>query len=162
MQGGERTGVEDAFVPQVITLPTHLKVQDTLFRIGQVKVTARQFVLLLAGGSLIYTLWVRTAWLETALAAVGTGVHWSLLVACCVVLLALAFGSIAERPLDIWLLLLLAYWLRPRVYIWSSLRREPGFTGQVGGSVEEKDEQVSDEEHDDRRRPKHRQEEGQP
>ncbi len=139
-QGIERrTGGEDGSM-QIITIPTHLKVQDTLFRFGQVKVTARQFVLLLAGGSLIYTLWIRTAWLETSFAAPGTGVHWSLVAVCCVVLLALAFGNIADRTLDIWFLLLLVYWLRPRVYVWSSLRWEPEIGQEEATTGEEEEE----------------------
>jgi hypothetical protein len=136
-----RTGEEDGGT-QIIIIPTHLKVQDTLFRFGQVKVTARQFVLLLAGGSLNYTLWIRTAWLETSFAVLGTGVHWSLVAVCCVVLLALAFGNIADRTLDIWCLLLLVYWLRPRVYVWSNLRWEPEI-GQAETATGE--EEVGDE-----------------
>ena len=122
-QGIERQQAEEYEQRQAITVPTHLNVQDTVLRFGQVKVTARQFVMLLAGGSLLYTLWLRTAWLETIAAGVGAALHWSLIAVCSVVVLSLTFGVIAGRTLDIWLLLLLVYWLRPNVYVWSSLQR---------------------------------------
>ena len=146
LQRVERSAGEEEGGLHTITLPTHLKVEDTLFRVGQVKVTARQFIVLLAGGSLIYTLWVRTAWFATSFGVVGMVAHGSLIACCCLVLLALAFGSIADRTLDSWLLLLLVYWLRPRVYIWSNLRREPECFQEVAEAGEEK-EKAEDEGH---------------
>ena len=35
---------------------------------------------------------------------------------------ALALISVADRPLEVWFLVLMRYWQRPRVYLWRSLR----------------------------------------
>lgn len=145
-QGVERQQAEEQEQGQTITVPTHLNIQDTVVRFGQVKVTSRQFVLLLAGGSLLYTLWLRTAWLETALATIGTALHWSLAVVSIVGVLSLTFGVIAGRTLDIWLLLLLVYWLRPKVYVWSSLNRE-AVIEQLEDDIGEHDVNKSGERH---------------
>jgi hypothetical protein len=35
---------------------------------------------------------------------------------------ARALISVADRPLEVWLLVLVRYWQRPQVYLWRSLR----------------------------------------
>jgi len=83
--------------------------------------TARQLLLLLIGCSLGYNLWLRLGALE-ALALPGQVLRIALALIPAAITAAVAMISVADRPLEVWLLVLLRYWQRPRIYLWRSLR----------------------------------------
>ncbi len=109
-------------LPTAHTVPTHLALADTVLSLGYVTLSSRQLLLLLVGGSFATALWARTARLATAIGPVGAALHWLLLVLASVLILALTFGEIAGRPLDAWVIVVLAYFARPRLYLWRSMR----------------------------------------
>jgi len=88
--------------------------------------TARQLLLLLIGCSLGYNLWLHLSALE-ALALPGQALRIVLAIVPAGLAAALALISVADRPLEVWLLVLIRYWQRPKIYLWRSLRvqREP-------------------------------------
>ena len=83
--------------------------------------TARQLLLLLIGCSLGYNLWLHLGALES-LALPGQVLRIVLALVPAGIAAALALISVADRPLEIWLLVLVRYWQRPRIYLWRSLR----------------------------------------
>lgn len=98
-------------------VPTHMSHPDKVV----FGLTARQLLLLLIGCSLGYNLWLHLGALE-ALALPGQVLRIGLALVPAGIAAALALISVADRPLEIWLLVLVSYWQRPRVYLWRSLR----------------------------------------
>ena len=98
-------------------VPTHMSLPDKVV----FGLTARQLLLLLIGCSLGYNLWLHLGALE-AFALLGQVLRIAITLIPAGVAAALALISIADRPLEVWLLVLVRYWQRPRVYLWRSLR----------------------------------------
>jgi len=98
-------------------VPTHMSLPDKVV----FGLTARQLLLLLIGCSLGYNLWLHLGVLET-LALPGQALRIVLALVPVGLAAALALISVADRPLEVWLLVLLRYWQRPRIYLWRSLR----------------------------------------
>ncbi len=98
-------------------VPTHMSLPDKVV----FGLTARQLLLLLIGCSLGYNLWLRLGALE-ALALPGQVLRIALALIPAAIAAAVALISVADRPLEVWLLVLLRYWQRPRIYLWRSLR----------------------------------------
>ena len=107
-------------------VPTHMNLPDKIV----FGLTARQLLLLLIGCSMGYNLWLHLGALET-LALMGQVLRIALALVPAGVAAALAMISVADRPLEVWLLVLVHYWQRPRVYLWRSLRiREQSQEGE--------------------------------
>jgi hypothetical protein len=83
--------------------------------------TARQLLLLLIGCSLGYNLWLHLGAFEV-FALPGQVLRIAITLIPAGVAAALALISVADRPLEVWLLVLVRYWQRPNVYLWRSLR----------------------------------------
>ena len=98
-------------------VPTHMSLPDKVV----FGLTARQLLLLLIGCSLGYNLWLHLSALEV-FALLGQVLRIAITLIPAGVAAALALISIAGRPLEIWLLVLVRYWQRPHVYLWRSLR----------------------------------------
>ena len=98
-------------------VPTHMSLPDKVV----FGLTARQLLLLLIGCSLGYNLWLHLGALE-ALELIGQVLRIGLALVPAGVAAALALISVADRPLEVWLLVLVRYWQRPRVYLWRTLR----------------------------------------
>ncbi len=98
-------------------VPTHMSLPDKVV----FGLTAQQLLLLLIGCSLGYNLWLHLGALET-FALIGQVLRIAITLIPAGVAAALALISIADRPLEVWLLVLVRYWQRPRVYLWRSLR----------------------------------------
>jgi hypothetical protein len=98
-------------------VPTHMNLPDKVV----FGLTARQLLLLLVGCSLGYNLWLHLGELE-ALALPGQLVRLALALVPAVCAATLALISVADRPLEVWFLVLVRYWQRPRIYVWRSLR----------------------------------------
>jgi len=83
--------------------------------------TARQLLILLIGCSAGYNLWLQLHLLASyAVLGVVARAGFALLPAAAS--LALALLSVAGRPLEVWALVLLRYWQRPRTFVWRSVR----------------------------------------
>ena len=119
----DRTHALDDTGQTTHTIPTHLTTADTVLGLGHLTLSSRQLLLVLVGGSVAMSLWIRTAWLATLLPPVGVALHWLLLLLSGGCVLALTFGQAAGRPFDAWVIVMLAYCARSRVYLWRSIRR---------------------------------------
>lgn len=105
-------------------VPTHLRTPETVLSFGSVSLSVRQFLLLLLGSALSYDVWLHLVLLD----AIPAG--WILRLGCALfpalIALALAFGSIAGRSLDLWLIVLVRSVQRPKRLVWRSVRfQEP-------------------------------------
>ncbi len=98
-------------------VPTHMNLPDKVV----FGLTARQLLLLLIGCSRGYNLWLHLGALD-ALALPGQVLRMVLALMPAVCAATLALISVADRPLEVWLLVLVRYWQRPRIYVWRSLR----------------------------------------
>jgi PrgI family protein len=102
-------------------VPTHLNLPDQVLTVWSLSLTARQLLLLLVGGGLGGTVWQH-------LAALGhytlAGQVFRLLVAILPFLLVivLACYQYAGRSLEVWLIVLARFHLRPKRYLWRSIR----------------------------------------
>ncbi len=99
------------------TVPTHMSLPDKVV----FGLTARQLLLLLIGCSLGYNLWLHLSML-VAFALLGQVLRSGIALVPAGIAVALAFIAVADRPLEVWLLVLVRYWQRPQVYLWRSLR----------------------------------------
>ena len=98
-------------------VPTHISLPDKVV----FGFTARQLLLLLIGCSLGYNLWLHLGALD-ALALPGQFMRIALALVPAALTAVLALISVADRPLEVWFLVLVRYWQRPRIYVWRSLR----------------------------------------
>jgi hypothetical protein len=98
-------------------VPTHMNLPDKVV----FGLTARQLLLLRVGCSLGYNLWLHLSVLD-ALALPGQMLRIVLALVPAVCAATLALISVADRPLEVWFLVLVRYWQRPRIYVWRSLR----------------------------------------
>lgn len=112
---------ETIHTPRKHIVPTHLNLPDQVLTVWSFSLSARQLLLLLVGGGIGGTVWQHlTALGHHALA----GEALRLLVSCVPFLLLciLACYQYAGRYLEVWLLVLLRYSLRPKRYLWRSIR----------------------------------------
>jgi hypothetical protein len=107
-------------------VPTHINTPETLLTLAGVSLSVRQFLLLLVGISLTYRLWLTLPFL--ALLPAGQFVRGVVAALPLCGTLAFAFVSKASRTLDSWCVVAMRYALRPRQFIWRSIRfHEPGW-----------------------------------
>ncbi|GHO96628.1 hypothetical protein KSF_066760 [Reticulibacter mediterranei] len=105
---------DSSIFPRRHTTPTHLGLPDKLL----FGLTARQLLLLLLGGSLSYSFWLRLgvflppSWLLVRLISALPPVLLSFLV---------AFVTLHNRPLELWALVGLCYLLLPKTAVWRRL-----------------------------------------
>ena len=111
------TKKEDFSMQATYKVPTHMNLPDKVV----FGLTARQLLLLLIGCSLGYNLWLHLGVLD-ALGFPGQALRIALALVPAALAVALAMISVADRPLEVWLLVLMRYWQRPRIYLWRSLR----------------------------------------
>ncbi len=118
-------------------VPTHLHTPETVFSCGSLSISVRQFLVVLIGSALSYDLWLHLA----ALSHVPGGQIARLVLALLPMslTLALAFLSIAGRALEIWLLVLLRFWGRPKRLVWRSIRYQEWSDGTRVDDREEGD-----------------------
>ncbi|GHO79561.1 hypothetical protein KSD_73320 [Ktedonobacter sp. SOSP1-85] len=106
---------------QTYTVPTHMNEPDKLL----FGLTARQLLLLITGASLAYATWLQVL---TWAIAWGGGFLWSRGLAFLAVLplvlvtLAGAFLQIADRPLELWVLVWIRAHLSPGTAVWRSAK----------------------------------------
>lgn len=104
-------------------VPTHLNLPDSILTIGGVGISARQLLLLMLGGGISGNLWYHLPPVVPGL----LGLLIRLLITSIPLDLAIIAGWVRYlgRPLEIWAVLLLRYWLRPKQYLWRSIRWYP-------------------------------------
>lgn len=115
----------DASLPAAHTVPTHLATADTVLSLGYLSLSSRQLLLVLLGGSVTASLWTRTSMLSTLLPPAGAVLHLALVIVCAAITLALTFGQAQGRSLDVWLIVILAYLMRPRLFLWRKMADSP-------------------------------------
>lgn len=91
-------------------IPTHLNVQDKLI----FGLTMRQFLYLLVGCSIAYSLWEQMAGAPSPL-------RIGLSTLCLLIAAALALVQPFDRPLEEWLLAGVVYASRPRIATWQPI-----------------------------------------
>jgi hypothetical protein len=129
----EQQHLSPATLPPTHTIPTHLATADSVLSLGYLSLTSRQLLLLLVGGSFAVSIWTRTDFLSAFIPPVGGGLHWLLLILSGLLVLALTFGQIAGRQLDAWVIVVGVYLLRPRLYLWKSIRWTRSLASTING-----------------------------
>jgi hypothetical protein len=106
---------------QTYTVPTHINEPDKLL----FGLTARQLLVLITGASVTYAIWLQVL---TWAMAWGRGLLWSRGLALLVVLplilvtLAFTFLQIADRSLELWVLVWIRAHLSPGTAVWRSAK----------------------------------------
>jgi hypothetical protein len=104
-------------------IPTHLDVPDKVFSFWWIDLTVRQLLLLLIGWGWAVNIWIRLAWLA-AYGPVAIALHLGVAGIPVLIALLFAFKLIAERPIEVWFLILLRYLQQPKISVWRSVRAE--------------------------------------
>src|SRR5258708_3824541 len=102
-------------------VPTHLNLPDQVLTLWSFSLSARQLLLLLVGGGIGGTVWQHLAVLDHR-ALVGEALRLLLAFLPFLLLCILACYQYAGRYLEVWLLVLVRYHLRPKRYLWRSIR----------------------------------------
>src|SRR5260370_6288166 len=102
---------------QAHKVPTHMGMPDRIV----FGLTPRQLLIMLIGCSIGYDIWLHlSALLTYGIAGLIARLICSLLPAG--MSLSVALITVAGRPLEVWALVALRYQVRPKVYVWRSLR----------------------------------------
>jgi hypothetical protein len=116
------------------TVPTHLRREDQILSLGVVGVNARQLLLLILAGALTYHFLMPLPWLDHWLG--GICLHYLLVALFAGTMAVLIFGQAQGRAFDLWLLILVRYWLSPRRFIWQSFRADAAAAGTAAEMTE--------------------------
>jgi hypothetical protein len=108
-------------LPRKHTVPTHLQMPDQVLTLWSFSLTARQLLLLLVGGGIGGTIWQHLA-LFGHDAVPGEVVRLLLSLPPFLLALFIAWYQHAGRYLEVWMVVLVRYWLRPKRYLWRSIR----------------------------------------
>ena len=126
-------------------VPTHLNLPDQVLTVWSLSLSARQLLLLLVGGGIGGTVWQHLSALAH-LSLAGQVVRFLLACVPFLLMVTLACYQYAERHLEVWLIVFVRYHLRPKRYLWRSIRHcEPHLyplastwdapNGEEGGGV---------------------------
>ena len=107
--------------PRKHIVPTHLNLPDQVLTLWSFSLTARQLLLLLVGGGIGGTLWQHLA-LFGHYAVPGEILRLLLSLPPFLLALFIAWYQHAGRYLEIWMVVLVRYRLRPKRYLWRSIR----------------------------------------
>jgi PrgI family protein len=102
-------------------VPTHLNMPEQVLTLWSFSLTARQLLLLLVGGSIGGSFWQHLA-LFGHDAVVGEVLRLLLSLPPFLLALFIAWYQYAGRYLEIWLVVLVRSRLRPKRYLWRSIR----------------------------------------
>ena len=102
-------------------MPTHLSLPDQVLTLWSFSLTARALLLLLVGGGIGGTLWQHLTVLGHY-AVPGEILRLLLSLAPFLLALFIAWYQHAGRYLEIWMVVLVRYRLRPKRYLWRSIR----------------------------------------
>ena len=108
-------------LPRKHIVPTHLNLPDQVLTLWSLSLSARQLLLLLVGAGVGGTVWQHLA-LFGHHALVGQAVRLLVALFPFLLLTVLACYQYAGRYLEVWLIVLVRYHLRPKRYLWRSIR----------------------------------------
>jgi hypothetical protein len=107
--------------PRKHIVPTHLNLPDQVLTLWSFSLSARQLLLLLVGAGIGGTVWQHLAVLgHHALA--GQALRLLLALIPFLLITMLACYQHAGRYLEVWMIVLVRYHLRPKRYLWHSIR----------------------------------------
>ena len=107
--------------PRKHIVPTHLTVPDAVLTVWSFNLSARQLLLLLLGAGLGGDLWKHQL-LVGGPSVAGQVLRVALALLPPLVALLLACYRSAGRYLEVWAIVLLRYALRPKRYVWCTIR----------------------------------------
>src|SRR6266702_6949407 len=107
--------------PKKHTVPTHLNLPDQVLTLWSFSLTARQLLLMLVGGGIGRTIWQHLALFGHS-AVPGEIVRFLLSLPPFLLALFIAWYQHAGRYIEIWFVVLVRYRLRPKRYLWRSIR----------------------------------------
>src|SRR5512135_1770427 len=117
MHGQSTLHTTDAVrAPRKHTVPTHLQMPDQVLTLWSFSLTARQLLLLLVGGGIGGTVWQHLTVLGHS-AAPGEIVRLLLSMPPFLLAFFIAWYQHAGRYLEVWFVVLVCYWLRPKRYL---------------------------------------------
>ena len=108
-------------LPRKYTVPTHLQMPDQVLTLWSFNLTACQLLLLLVGGGIGGTVWQHLTVLGHS-AFPGEIVRLLLSLPTFLLACFIAWYQHAGRYLEIWMVVLVRYRLRPKRYLWRSIR----------------------------------------
>jgi hypothetical protein len=108
-------------VPRKHIVPTHLQMPDQVLTLWSFSLTARQLLLLLVGGGIGGTFWQHLTVLGHY-AVAGEILRLLLSLPPFLLTLFIAWYQHAGRYLEIWMVVLVRYRVRPKRYLWRSIR----------------------------------------
>lgn len=112
-------------------VPTRLKTPQQVLTVAGISLSAPQFLLLLVGIALSYRVWLALGWL--AVWTVGMVVRWVLAGVPALLALILAFVRLADRDIALWCVVVVRFALRPRLFVWRSIRWYDALGGMAWG-----------------------------
>src|SRR2546421_4609260 len=107
--------------PRKHIVPTHLNLPDQVLTLWSFSLSARQLLLLLVGAGIGGTVWQHLAILGHH-ALVGQALRLLVALVPFLLIVVLACYQYADRYLEVWLIVLVRYQLRPKCYLWRSIR----------------------------------------
>ncbi len=107
--------------PRKHIVPTHLNVPDQVLSLWSFSLSARQLLLMLVGSGIGGTIWQHLAVLGHD-AVPGEMLRLLLSLPPFLLALLAAWYQYAGRYLEVWLVVLVRYRLRPKRYLWRSIR----------------------------------------
>lgn len=107
--------------PRKHTVPTHLNLPDQVLTLWSFSLSARQLLLFLVGAGLGGTTWQHLALLGHY-ALIGQALRLLVALVPFLLLTVLACFQHAGRYLEVWLIVFVRYHLRPKRYLWRSIR----------------------------------------
>jgi hypothetical protein len=109
--------------PRKHIVPTHLDLPDQVLTAWSLSLSARQLLLVLVGAGLGGTLWQHLALFGHA-GVPGAALRVLVTLLPFVLMVVLAWFRFAGRYLEVWLIVLVRYRLRPTRYLWRSIRAD--------------------------------------
>jgi hypothetical protein len=120
---GQQT-IQNAYhvhTPRKHIVPTHLNMPDQVLSVWSLSLSARQLLLVLVGVGIGGTLFQHLVFLAND-AIPGEMLRFILSLPPFLLALLLAWYQYAGRYLEVWLVVLVRYRLRPKRYLWRSIR----------------------------------------
>jgi len=114
-------GTTTMHTPRKHIVPTHLNLPDQVLTLWSFSLSARQLLLLLVGAGIGGAIWQHLAVLGHH-AVPGEILRLLLALLPFLLILVLACYQHAGRYLEVWLIVLVRYRLRPKRYLWRSVR----------------------------------------
>ena len=109
--------------PRKHIVPTHLNLPDQVLTVWSLSLTARQLLLLLVGAGIGGTVWQHLFPLGHYMLA-GQVVRVLVALTPFFLVMVIACYQHAGRYLEVWLIILMRYHLRPKRYLWHSIRAD--------------------------------------